>query len=196
MLIWINSPEPVSDRFVFLDRDGIINEDSPSYIKDRREFKFYDESLEALRRLHENRVNVIVISNQSGLNRGIITRNDFWEMHDYMVRGIREAGGEILAALYCPHRPDENCACRKPSPAMILAASRLFGIPLSESTYMVGDNLKDIQAAQGAGCSGILVERRSSDGLALDSPKNIKAFERYPTFTQAVLSLLETHKAC
>jgi len=195
MLIWINSPEPVSNKFLFLDRDGVINEDSPLYIKNRREFRFYPEALKALRLLHENRINVILISNQSGLHRGIIKRDDFWEMHDHMIRGIREAGGDMLATFYCPHRPDESCACRKPSPAMILAASRLYGIPLSRQTYMIGDKLKDLQAATKAGCGGILIERSDATPEAFEACESGRTFERYSTLTEAVLSLLESGKA-
>ena len=195
MLIWINSPEPISNRFVFLDRDGVINEDSPLYIKNRREFRFYPDALEGLRLLRENRVNAILISNQSGLNRGIIKREDFWEMHDHMIRGIREAGGEMLATFYCPHRPQEACACRKPSPAMILAASNLYKIPLTRQTVMIGDRLKDIEAATRAGCAGILIERSSITPEPVDSQADNTTFERYSTLEQAVISLLESNKA-
>lgn len=189
MLIWINSPEPISRNFLFLDRDGVINEDSPFYIKSCREFRFYADALEALRLLREKRVNVIVISNQSGLHRGIIKRDDFWEMHDYMVRGIRESGGDILAALYCPHRPDENCSCRKPSPAMILAASRLYEIPLSKAVCMIGDRSKDLEAAGRAGCRSILIERSGATQRAVASSVEEGTFKRYSTLMDAALSL-------
>lgn len=193
MLIWINSPEPISSKFLFLDRDGVINEDSPQYIKNRREFRFYDDALEALRLLKECRINVILISNQSGLHRGIIRPDDFWEMHDYMIYGIRQEGGDILATFYCPHRPDENCPCRKPSPAMILAASRLYRIPLSKSTCMMGDRLKDLETARMAGCKGILIERAGVPPETRDITGD-RAFERYSTLMDAVLSLSEMSK--
>jgi D-glycero-D-manno-heptose 1,7-bisphosphate phosphatase len=195
MLIWINSPEPISGKFLFLDRDGVINEDSPHYIKNRREFRFYADALEALRLLREKRVNVIVISNQSGLHRGIIKRDDFWEMHDYMISSIREAGGDILATFYCPHRPDENCACRKPSPAMIFEASRLYGTALSRATFMIGDRLKDLEAADRAGCAGILLERTTPSPPPHGDFGDMGRFHKYPTLMEAVLSLLESGKA-
>ncbi|MGV8074299.1 MAG: D-glycero-alpha-D-manno-heptose-1,7-bisphosphate 7-phosphatase [Syntrophobacteraceae bacterium] len=158
MLSWISSPEPPTRSFIFLDRDGIINVDRPDYIKHWREFQFYPDALESLRWLSDHGINVILISNQSALNRGITEWEDFWNLHNCMVQAIRNAGGDILAAFYCPHRPDENCSCRKPAPGMILAASRLYRIDL-ERTYLVGDRITDVEAAKRAGCKAVLLNR-------------------------------------
>ena len=158
MLIWINTPNYDSRPFLLLDRDGVINVDRPDYIKHRREFRFYSDALQALRWLRENRIFVALISNQSGLNRGIIPWDDFWDIHEWMVKGIQEAGGDIQGALYCPHRPEEGCSCRKPSPGMIKAASELFHLSLPE-TYFIGDRSSDLTAANRAGCRGVLLDR-------------------------------------
>jgi D-glycero-D-manno-heptose 1,7-bisphosphate phosphatase len=158
MISWINSPSPSGQEFLLLDRDGIINVDSPAYVKNWREFHFYPDALEALMWLKERRIQVILISNQSALNRGIMRWEDFLEIHTQMVRSIQEKGGDILAAFYCPHLPDENCACRKPSPGMILAAQRQFHIP-PERTHLIGDKMTDMRAAAQSGCCGILLDR-------------------------------------
>lgn len=191
MLIWTSGPDAISQSFLFLDRDGVINEDSPAYIKNVHEFKFYPDVLEALKLLRERRFNVIVISNQSGLNRGVITAEDFWEIHGKMVQGIREAGGDLLATVYCPHRPDEQCRCRKPAPGMILAASRLFGIPLSGATCMIGDRMKDIQTGAAAGCRGILLERSDScEAPGSGTGAETVEWSRCASLLEAVRSLL------
>lgn len=165
MLSWINSHNPFPGQFLFLDRDGVINADSPDYITTWNQFEFYPDALEALTWLRERRVNTIVISNQSALNRGMMTHEDFWDMHTRMIQGIEDAGGTILAAFYCPHRPDENCRCRKPSPGMIDAARQLFHIT-SGDCYFIGDKPSDLLAAERGGCTGVLLARPSRTGEA------------------------------
>jgi len=175
-------------NFVFIDRDGVLNVDSPDYIKRWQEFEFYPDALEALRWLHQHNIHTILISNQSGLNRGLIKVEDFWELHHQMLSSIQKSGGELLAALYCPHCPDENCSCRKPSPQMIVSAARLYQIPL-ERAYMIGDRAKDMEAATQAGCRGILIDRSQDRQLLKDDynfPENIITFE---SLMDAVMAL-------
>jgi D-glycero-D-manno-heptose 1,7-bisphosphate phosphatase len=141
-----------------LDRDGVLNVDSPHYIKSWRELTFYPDALEALRRLAQLSIPAVIISNQSGLHRGIIDASEFWDMHHQMVRSIREAGGDLLAAFYCPHRPDEKCGCRKPRPGLLLAAAELYRV-FPARTCFIGDKISDLQAAVAAGCKPVLLER-------------------------------------
>jgi D-glycero-D-manno-heptose 1,7-bisphosphate phosphatase len=166
MLIWINTPQRHFQPFLLLDRDGVINEDRPDYIKHRREFHFYPDALQALRWLREHHILVVLISNQSGLNRGIISWEDFWDIHAWMLKGIQNSGGDIMGACYCPHRPDEGCSCRKPFPGMLEAASEIFQFPLSE-TYFIGDRDSDLFAANRAGCRGVSLDR---SGGSIDHP--------------------------
>lgn len=158
MIGWISSVAPLSARFVFLDRDGILNRDRPDYVKNRDEFVLYADALEALRWLRRNAVHVVIISNQSALHRGLMDWKAFFELHQHMLREVRRAEGWIDAAFYCPHRPDENCWCRKPAPGMLLTAASLFSIPLSKTVF-IGDKLSDVAAAQNAGCLPVLVRR-------------------------------------
>lgn len=160
------------DRVVFLDRDGVINADSPDYIKSWAEFRFLPGSLEALTLLNANRFQVIVITNQSAVNRGLIQEPELNDMHDRMRRAVEKAGGCITDIFYCPHRPDEACACRKPKPGLIHRARRRHNLDLTDA-WMIGDSVKDIACARNAGCGGTILVRtgngRSSERILLEN---------------------------
>lgn len=185
MLAWISSPRTTNRRFIFLDRDGVLNENRSDYVKNAREFVLYPDALEALAYLAGKQISVIVISNQSGLGRGIISWEDFWEMHHAMIRQVGERGGNILAAFYCPHRPDECCDCRKPAPGMLLAACRLFGIAPGETAF-IGDRDSDVEAAANVGCGAIRLLR--DVGLA-GAPSGESAARVFGSLLDAVLNL-------
>ncbi len=140
-----------SKKTVFLDRDGVINKDSPDYIKNWNEFEFIPGSIEAICRLTAAGFAVILITNQSGIGRGIIAPEDLADMHIRMQEKIRQHDGKICDIFFCPHRPDENCDCRKPKPGLIRQAQNKYGIDLL-SAWMVGDSAKDIECAVNAGC--------------------------------------------
>ena len=148
----------MTDKYVFLDRDGVINKDSSLYIKNPSEFEFLPKSIEAVAMLCENGFKVIVITNQSLIGRGMASVETLSAIFEKMKKGIAEKGGQILDIFFCPHRPDEGCACRKPAPGMIWDAQKKYHIDLSRSV-MVGDSAKDIQAGIAAGCGKtVLVE--------------------------------------
>ena len=143
-------------RVVFLDRDGVINRDSPNYIKSWAEFEFLPGSLEAIARLTRHGATSIVITNQSAVNRGMISRNRLEGMHQRMKSAIRAAGGLITDIFYCPHTPLEGCDCRKPKPGLIKKACRAYPIDLS-TAVMVGDSKRDIECGRRAGCGRTLL---------------------------------------
>ena len=190
MLSWIGSPDAQSRKIVFLDRDGVINEDSPHYIKHWSEFRIYSDALEALRQLRENGVCVVLISNQSALHRGLMQWGDFWDIHDRMIEAVRRAGGDLLAAFYCPHRPDEKCLCRKPLPGMIQAAAKLFGFQL-DTAFMIGDRMTDIQAATHAGCRPIMLERETEGQQAPPVASGSAGVRCFRTLTEAVSAVFK-----
>lgn len=189
MLIWVNSCTDSYRSHVFLDRDGVINYDRPDYIKEWREVKFYPDCLQALCKLRQKGIGTILISNQSAINRGLISRQNFWDIHERMMDRLASERCCPAAAFYCPHRPDESCRCRKPLPGMIEAAAQLLRIPLS-ATIMIGDRPTDLQAARSAGCRPILLVREDAPlvqvgaGL-LDCPNH----RRYATLLEAVCDL-------
>lgn len=190
MLIWVGAADYQARHFLLLDRDGIINEDRPDYIKHPGEFRFYEDALQALRWLHQQGIGTVVISNQSGLNRGFISWDDFWGIHACLIKGVREAGGNILGAFYCPHRPDEGCSCRKPLPGMLQAASERFQIPLAE-THFIGDKETDLLAARRAGCRGVLLDLVGNLSKSLQRNPAWGQLRSFGSLTEAVLTLSE-----
>lgn len=151
---------------VFIDRDGVINVDSPDYIKYWAEFHFIPKSIEAICRLTKAGIMVIVITNQSGIHRELFSLEILEEIHRKMCHAIEEAGGHIKDIFFCPHLPDEGCDCRKPAPGMILAACKRHGINPAESV-MVGDSAKDILAGKAAGCGKTILVQTGNDEQAL-----------------------------
>jgi D-glycero-D-manno-heptose 1,7-bisphosphate phosphatase len=146
-------------KVVFLDRDGVINRDSPDYIKRLEEFEFLPGSLEALRRLTERGFTCMVITNQSAPARGLMTPEALAAIHRRLCADVATAGGRILDIFTCPHLPADGCSCRKPQPGLLYAAQRKYGIDFS-SAAMIGDSAKDIECALNAGvgvfCAGAL----------------------------------------
>lgn len=183
MIIWTGSLDHKFSKTLFLDRDGVINRDRADYVKHRSELELYPDSLDALQLLNRSGISVVLISNQSALNRGYTTPGEFWEIHRAMIDGIRRAGGDLLAALYCPHRPDEGCSCRKPLPGMILAACDLFSIS-PETSCMIGDRPGDILTAARAGCRSIFLNRPDSIYPA-DLPPEVRPDAVCSTLVQA-----------
>ncbi len=169
------------NRAIFLDRDGTLNED-PGYLGDPEQVVLLPTVGEALSVL-KNKLNflLIVVSNQSGVARGFISEDD--------VRNVNKRINELLAKynvsidefFYCITHPEYNseddCLCRKPSPQMILDASEKFNIDISKS-YMIGDNVTDVECAGNAGCKSILVKT----GYGLESINVLQKQNKFPSF--------------
>jgi len=143
-------------KLVILDRDGTINHDSDQYIKSPAEWKPIKGSLEAIARLSQNGWRVVVATNQSGIGQGLFDMATLNAIHDTMHRAVHQAGGRIDAIFFCPHAGDSNCECRKPKPGMLLEIAKRMNVEL-EGVPMVGDSLRDLQAAVAAGARPVLV---------------------------------------
>ncbi|MEZ4662000.1 MAG: HAD family hydrolase [Caldilineaceae bacterium] len=141
---------------VFLDRDGVINRERRDYVKNWGEFQFLPNVLEALRQIAVLPAPVLVITNQSAIGRGLVAQSEIDVIHRRMQQAISAAGGRIDQVFVCPHRPDENCACRKPRPGLLLQALTQYNLPAAHTVF-IGDSFTDWQAAQAAGCRSILV---------------------------------------
>ena len=141
---------------VLLDRDGVINRDSTEYIKSVREWVPLPGSLEAIASLRRAGFLIAVVSNQSGVGRGLFSEQRLTEINEAMLRAVAKAGGGIDGVYYCPHRPDDGCNCRKPKPGLLLRAAEELGAEI-EATPFIGDKLSDIEAARAAGARPILV---------------------------------------
>lgn len=143
-------------KLVILDRDGTINYDSDQYIKSPAEWRPIPGSLEAIGRLTQAGYRIVVATNQSGIARGLFDTSTLIAIHDTLQRAAAQAGGRVDAFFFCPHAPDSTCACRKPKPGMVLEVARRFNVSLAD-VYMVGDTLRDIEAASAAGARPVLV---------------------------------------
>jgi D-glycero-D-manno-heptose 1,7-bisphosphate phosphatase len=143
-------------KLVILDRDGTINHDSEHYIKSLEEWRPIRGSLEAIARLTQAGYRIVVATNQSGIARGLFTTKALFDIHDALQRAAAQAGGRVDAFFFCPHAADAACQCRKPQPGMLLEVARRFNVALKD-TYVVGDALRDVQAAAAAGARPVLV---------------------------------------
>jgi D-glycero-D-manno-heptose 1,7-bisphosphate phosphatase len=141
---------------IFLDRDGVINENRPDHVKCWDEFEWLPNVLESIRRLAQTGMPIFVVTNQAIINRGVTPESVVQEIHARMVAVIRSTGGRIDKVYYCPHDSSENCDCRKPGPGMLKQAAQEWGIDLTRS-FIVGDSWTDIEAGLTVGASGILV---------------------------------------
>jgi D-glycero-D-manno-heptose 1,7-bisphosphate phosphatase len=141
---------------VFLDRDGVINQNRATYVKSWEEFVFLPGVFAPLGRFAASPFAVVVISNQSAVGRGLLMRTDLEGIHRRMIRAIEGHGGRVDAVEYCPHHPAEGCECRKPRPGLLVRAASQLDLDLSRS-YLVGDARSDMEAALCAGCQPVLV---------------------------------------
>ena len=149
--------DPVYDRFVFMDRDGVINAERGDYTTTVEQWQWAPGALEGLRMLTEAGFGIIVVTNQACIAKGLQTEEGLAALHDWMLGVIRENGGDILRIYHCPHETSDGCSCRKPSPGMILQAAEDFGIELSR-TFMIGNSLRDMEAGRRAGTRTIFID--------------------------------------
>jgi D-glycero-D-manno-heptose 1,7-bisphosphate phosphatase len=174
-------------KAIVLDRDGVINEDSSEYIKRVDEWKPLPGSLDAIADLSRAGYAVFVVSNQSGLNRGLFGFDELARIHRRMREAVEGAGGELAGIYYCPHRPDEACSCRKPSPGMLQQLAREHDVALAGIPF-VGDKWSDIQAARAVGARPLLVLTGHGSETAAEHGAEIA--EVYADLAAAVRSLL------
>lgn len=163
-------------KVVFLDRDGVINRDSPDYIKSWSEFEFLPGSLEAIRLLTLNGFATIIITNQSVVNRKMVSVKELDDMHAMLKKAVTSIGGQITDIFYCPHVPEDRCSCRKPNPELILKAKQKYRIDIPASV-MVGDSAKDIECARNAGCGHAVLVKT---GHGYEAEKILKQKSIFP----------------
>ncbi len=144
------------NRFVILDRDGVINVDSRDYIRSPAEWIPLPGSLEAIASLTRKRVGVVVLTNQSAIGRGLMTESDLDLIHQRMLDAVAEAGGRIEAIYHCPHAPQAICDCRKPRPGLFQRFARDYGVSLADIPA-AGDSYRDLEAARRSGARPVLV---------------------------------------
>jgi D-glycero-D-manno-heptose 1,7-bisphosphate phosphatase len=180
-------------KVVFLDRDGVINRDSPNYITCVEEFEFLPGSLEALCRLTARGFTCIVVTNQTAPARGLMTLAALEAIHCRLSAAVAAAGGRILDFFVCPHLPDAECSCRKPKPGLLNAARRKHGIEFS-SAAMIGDSAKDIECALNAGVrTTVLVQTGNGKRAARElAARGIRPGFTAPDLRRAVDWIIKT----
>ncbi|NNC56846.1 MAG: D-glycero-beta-D-manno-heptose 1,7-bisphosphate 7-phosphatase [Woeseiaceae bacterium] len=164
----------LADRgLVILDRDGVINRDSRQFVKSADEWIPLRGSIRAIADLGNAGYTVAIASNQSGLARGLLDRNALRAMHRKLRALVSAQGGHIDRIVVCPHGPKDGCECRKPKPGLLLRLGRYYGTDLN-AVPVIGDSLRDLEAADSVGARPILVrtgngrktEAALGDGLA------------------------------
>lgn len=172
---------------IILDRDGVINHDSDEFIKSPTEWEPIEGSLEAIARLNHAGFRVVVITNQSGISRGLLDVETLNRIHSKMHRMLAQVGGRIEAILFCPHGPEDDCQCRKPHNGAFVELQDRLRIRL-DNVPAVGDSLRDIQAALVSGARPILVrtgkgERTLAEGI----PDGVEVYDDLAAVVSAML---------
>lgn len=149
-------------KIIFLDRDGVINKDpgNRDYVKSWDEFYFLPRAIEAIKKLTDAEYNIVIISNQAGVNKGLYTEKDVATITKNMLKEIEKQGAKIKAVHYCIHRDEDECNCRKPKTGLFKKALSELGIlrdEVGDPTYFIGDGLTDVEAGKKEGYKTILL---------------------------------------
>ena len=181
-------------KLLILDRDGVINHESPDFIKSPDEWQPLKGSLEAIGRLSQAGYEIVIITNQSGIGRGLFSADMLGQIHVRMIDYVRQHGGKIHSILFCPHHPDDDCECRKPKTGLYQELADRLNISFS-GVYSVGDSIRDLVAAREVGALPVLVktgngrkalrELTSSSDDALDE---VVVFDNLGKFADALLN--------
>ncbi len=160
---------------IILDRDGVINEDSVDFIKSPQEWRAIAGSLEAIAAINRAGHTVVVATNQSGIARGYYSAAQLLAIHHKMQTELAKAGGHLDGVYFCPHRSEDLCSCRKPNPGMLQQIAKDFGADLATEGWLIGDSLRDIQAAHAVHCRATLV--RSGKLVTSNDLKDVPVYE-------------------
>ncbi len=179
-------------KLVVLDRDGVINEDSNEHVKSVAEWRPISGSLEAIARLCQAGFAVVVVTNQSGLARGLFDRAALDAIHEAMNRQVEAAGGRIAGLFICPHAPGEGCDCRKPRPGLLRQVEAELGASVLDAP-LIGDKPSDLQLARVAGCLPILV--RTGKGLSTEREADLAGVLVFDDLCAAADHLVATSPA-
>jgi len=179
-------------KLVILDRDGVINEDSPQYIKSVAEWHPIPGSLEAIARLCQAGFRVFITSNQSGLGQQLFDYDAFAAMNAHLQKALAELGGRIDGIFFCPDHPDHAGPMRKPAPGMLLDLAQRLGVSL-EYIPAVGDSLRDIEAARSAGARPVLV--RTGNGARTEKAHDLHGVAVYDDLAAFASALIAAQLA-
>jgi D-glycero-D-manno-heptose 1,7-bisphosphate phosphatase len=174
---------------VILDRDGVINRDSRAFVKSADEWLPLPGSIEAVASLYKAGYTVAVASNQSGLARGLFDRNALRAMHRKLRRLVSAAGGRVDRIIVCPHGPDAGCRCRKPLPGLLERLARHYRTDLT-GVPVIGDSLRDLEAAAAVGATPILVRTGNGRETERALPRRFRKIAVYDDLAAAAEDLV------
>jgi D-glycero-D-manno-heptose 1,7-bisphosphate phosphatase len=157
------------ERFVAIDRDGVINEDSDEYIKSESEWIPIAGSIDGIARLTQAGFRIVIVTNQSGLSRGLFDLSALNGIHKKLQDCLSRNGGRVEMIFFCPHGPTDHCTCRKPSPGLLRQIEDRFNLDLSGLPF-IGDSFSDVQAARKVGMEPILVRTGKGEQTLSDHP--------------------------
>lgn len=180
-----NSIDLKKIKIIILDRDGVINHDSPNYIRSPAEWIAIAGSLEAITKLNHSGFKVVVATNQSGVGRGYFSKDTLDAIHQKMQNELAKVGGHLDGIFICPHKPEDNCNCRKPKPGLLEQIQKYFDSQKSEMLF-IGDAMRDLEAAKAFGCEAILLKNNDSAKIKNLLNFNIKIFKN---LSEAVSSI-------
>lgn len=150
----------MENKAAFFDRDGTLIVDK-HYMHDPKEIEYFDDTLATLKSLQDRGYLLFIVTNQSGIGRGLFTVEQMHLVHDQMLDDFANAGIHITDIAFCPHAPEENCLCRKPHPKMLLDLCQKYQVA-PEKSFMIGDKMIDAECGENAGMTGILLEEDDS----------------------------------
>ena len=153
-------------RHLLVDRDGVLNQEAPGQLVCRREDWRWEQGVHrAMSLLAQHGILVSIVTNQSAVSRGELDEHDLRILHDWVTSELRRSGVSVVGVFYCPHGRNARCSCRKPAPGLLLDAIAASGIDIA-STVLVGDDLRDLEAAAAVGVRSVLV--RTGKGAAAE----------------------------
>ena len=175
-------------KLVVLDRDGVINHEKGEIITSPKQFEPIDGSLAAIARLNQAGIKVALAINQSGIALGLVDIDAMHAVHQRMNHLLQQARGHIDVVAFCPHSDSNECSCRKPAPGMLYSISERLNIDAAD-TVMVGDSLKDVQAAMAAAIQPALVKTGNGQET-LDTNKGLEHIPAFKDLAEFVDELL------
>lgn len=178
------------NKLIILDRDGVINIDSPNYIKSAAEWNPIKSSIKAISMLKNAGFKVAIATNQSAVGRGYINHDILTDIHDKMLREVSNNGGNIDKIFICPHAPEDSCGCRKPKPRMLIDCMNHFNVTPSENVYFVGDSWRDIEAATKAKIQPILVLTGNGKKTISDHQEHLKEIKVFKDLYEFVCTII------
>ncbi len=172
---------------IFLDRDGVIIENRPNYVRSWEDVAIFPQAVTALARIRLTPYKVIVVTNQSAVGRGILTIQAAEAISQRLIAELEKAGCRIDGLFMCPHAPEVRCACRKPQPGLILQAAQALSVDLARS-WMIGDAWSDLLAGYNAGIHRNIMVRtgRGQEQSLLPRPPGLESALIYDTLAQAL----------